>query len=101
MKKLMNTLEVFAKAMVQPLMYLSVAGMILAIGSVLTNSSVTAFLPFLQWGPIQVIGKLMYEDVEYIINGEKIGEVTQKLYDILTGIQWGELPDEYGWVHKL
>ena len=68
MKKLMNTLEVFAKAMVQPLMYLSVAGMILAIGSVLTNSSVTAFLPFLQWGPIQVIGKLMYECMMILIN---------------------------------
>lgn len=50
---------------------------------------------------VSPIGRLMYQDVEYVINGEKIGEVTQKLYDILTGIQWGELPDEYGWIHKL
>ena len=68
MKKIMNTLEVFAKAMVQPLMYLSVAGMILAIGSLLTNTTVTGLLPFLAWGPIQVIGKLMYETMMILIN---------------------------------
>ena len=50
---------------------------------------------------VSPIGRLMYQDVEYVINGEKIGEVTQKLYDILTGIQWGEIPDDYGWIHKL
>lgn len=68
MKKLMNTLEVFAKAMVQPLMYLSVAGMILAVGSLLTNTTVTGLLPFLAWGPFPVIGKLMYETMMILIN---------------------------------
>ena len=47
---------------------------------------------------VSPIGRLMYEDVEYIINGEKIGETTQKLYDILTGIQWGKTEDEFGWI---
>ena len=50
---------------------------------------------------VSPIGRLMYEDVEYVINGEKIGEVTQKLYDILTSIQWGKSPDTFGWIHKL
>ena len=68
MKKIMNTLEVFAKAMVQPLMYLSVAGMILAVGSLLTNTTVTGLLPFLAWGPFPVIGKLMYETMMILIN---------------------------------
>ena len=27
----------------------------------------------------------------------QIGELTQKLYDTLTGIQWGKLEDKYGW----
>ena len=31
------------------------------------------------------------------INDFKTGELTQKLYDTLTGIQWGKLPDRYGW----
>ena len=50
---------------------------------------------------VSPIGRLMYQDVEYVINDEKIGEVTQKLYDILTGIQWGKIEDTYNWVHKL
>lgn len=67
-KKFMNTLEGFAKAMVQPLMYLSVGGIILAIGALLTNSVLTGLLPFLGWGPLQILGKLMYETVMVIIN---------------------------------
>ncbi len=50
---------------------------------------------------VSPIGRLMYEDVEYPINGEKIGEITQRLYDTLTGIQWGKAEDSFGWVHKL
>ena len=50
---------------------------------------------------VSPIGKLMYEDVEYEVGGGKIGEVTQKLYDILTGIQWGSREDEFGWIYKL
>ena len=50
---------------------------------------------------VSPIGKLMYRDVEYVINDGKIGSVTQKLYDILTGIQWGKLEDEYGWIYKI
>ena len=50
---------------------------------------------------VSPIGRLMYNDVEYVINNEKIGEVTQKLYDILTGIQWGELEDGYGWICEI
>ncbi len=50
---------------------------------------------------VSPIGRLMYEDVEYVINGEKIGEVTQKLYDILTGIQWGKIEDTYNWIYEI
>lgn len=50
---------------------------------------------------VSPIGRLAYQDKEYVIGGGKIGEVTQKLYDILTGIQWGKREDEFGWVYKL
>ena len=50
---------------------------------------------------VSPIGRLSYRDDEYIVNNEQIGEVTQALYDILTGIQWGKRPDPYGWVHPL
>ena len=50
---------------------------------------------------VSPIGKLAYGDKEYVIGGGKIGEVTQKLYDVLTGIQWGKMEDTFGWVYKL
>ena len=50
---------------------------------------------------VSPIGKLAIGEKEYIIGGGKIGEVTQKLYDLLTGIQWGKIEDEFGWVYKL
>ena len=50
---------------------------------------------------VSPIGKLAYGDEEYEVGGGKIGEVTQKLYDILTGIQWGKVEDSFGWVHKI
>ncbi len=50
---------------------------------------------------VSPIGRLLYGDVEHIINDEKIGEVTQKLYDTLTGIQWGKIEDTYNWICKV
>ena len=46
---------------------------------------------------ISPVGELRYRDDVVTINDFKIGELTQKLYDTLTGIQWGKLPDKYGW----
>ena len=50
---------------------------------------------------VSPIGKLAYGDKEYVVSGGQIGEVTQKLYDTLTGIQWGKLEDTFGWVYKI
>ncbi len=50
---------------------------------------------------VSPIGKLAIGDKEYVVGGGKIGEVTSKLYDTLTGIQWGKCPDPFGWVYKL
>ena len=46
---------------------------------------------------VSPIGELCYQDEKFIINNGAIGEVTQHLYDTLTGIQWGKLEDTYGW----
>ncbi len=50
---------------------------------------------------VSPIGELCYQDVKYVINDGKIGEVTQHLYDTLTGIQWGNVDDTFGWVYKI
>ena len=50
---------------------------------------------------VSPVGELQIEGVDYVINGGNIGETTQMLYDTLTGIQWGKLPDTYGWTVKV
>jgi len=50
---------------------------------------------------VSPIGELCYKDVKYPINNGEIGEVTQMLYDTLTGIQWGKISDSYGWTHEI
>lgn len=67
-QKIMSILEIFAKAMVQPLMYLSGAGILMVFGILFTNPTITDLLPFLKWEPIQIFGNLIYESVMVIIN---------------------------------
>ena len=50
---------------------------------------------------ISPVGKLRYKDDVMDINGGNIGELSQKLYDTITGIQLGRLPDERGWRVKV
>ena len=46
---------------------------------------------------ISPVGKLRYVDEVMPINGGQIGQLSQKLYDTITGIQTGRLPDDMGW----
>ncbi len=47
---------------------------------------------------ISPIGMLSYMDKDHVVSGNKIGTLTQKLYDELTGIQWGKNTDVRNWV---
>lgn len=67
-EKMKSALERFSKAIVQPLMYLSVAGTVLILGILLTNGSITAKIPFLQAAPFQLVGKLIYNCLMFLIN---------------------------------
>ena len=46
---------------------------------------------------ISPIGQLRYKDEEVMINEFKTGPLTQKIYDTLTGIQWGNIEDQFNW----
>ncbi|MBN2156551.1 MAG: branched-chain amino acid aminotransferase [Candidatus Lokiarchaeota archaeon] len=46
-------------------------------------------------------GSLNYKNNDYVINNGEIGGLTQKLYDYLTGIQYGLIPDEYEWTERV
>lgn len=46
---------------------------------------------------VSPIGEFCYKGIKHPVNEGKIGEVTQMLYDTLTGIQWGKGEDTFGW----
>lgn len=46
---------------------------------------------------VSPVGELRYNDDVEIIHDGRIGPITQRLYDTLTGIQWGRIPDDMGW----
>ena len=50
---------------------------------------------------VSPVKELDWEGKVANISGGKIGPLTQKLYDTLTGIQWGKLPDTKGWTVKV
>ena len=50
---------------------------------------------------VSPIGELCYKGVKYPVNNGEIGEVTQMLYDTLTGIQWGKVEDKFGWIQEI
>ncbi|HHW23594.1 MAG TPA: branched-chain amino acid aminotransferase [Clostridiaceae bacterium] len=50
---------------------------------------------------ISPIGELNWNDKKIVLNDGKIGELSQKLYDNLTGIQYTKVPDPFNWVTKV
>lgn len=50
---------------------------------------------------ISPVGELKWNDEKIIINNGEIGEVSQMLYDTLTGIQNGSLEDTFGWTIRV
>ncbi len=50
---------------------------------------------------ISPVGMMEYKGTDYVVNGGEMGEITKWLYDTITGIQTGRLPDPFGWVVKL
>ena len=49
------------------------------------------------------VGRVWYDDQWHNVNGdgETVGPIMQELYDLLIGIQKGELDDPYGWIHEV
>ena len=46
---------------------------------------------------ISPVGELAHEDKKIIINNGETGQIAKMLFDEITGIQYGEKPDKYGW----
>lgn len=46
---------------------------------------------------IAPVGKFGFQDEEYIVNDYEVGPVAKHLYQQLTDIQYGRIPDPFGW----
>ena len=47
---------------------------------------------------VSPVNQIAYKENEVKIGDGSIGRITQKLYDTLTGIQFGKLADQFGWI---
>jgi len=50
---------------------------------------------------ITPVGHLAYRDELHQLGSGGVGRLTQKLYDTLTGIQYGLVEDTFGWIRKI
>ncbi len=50
---------------------------------------------------ISPVGELMYKGEHMIIGDNKIGKLSAMLYDTLTGLQYGDIEDTFGWVTNI
>lgn len=50
---------------------------------------------------ISPIGEIRHNDAQIIINDGKTGAFSQKLFDEITGIQYGEKEDTFGWCYSI
>ena len=50
---------------------------------------------------ISPVGGMTWENRSIVVADGGMGELTSKLYDTLTGMQYGTVPDEFGWIKTL
>ena len=50
---------------------------------------------------VSPVSELNMKGNKITINNGEMGELTKKLYDTLTGIQWGRLEDPFGWTMEV
>lgn len=50
---------------------------------------------------ISPIGELKWEDKQMVVNEGKTGEISKKLYDTITGIQYGHIEDPFNWMQNI
>lgn len=50
---------------------------------------------------ISPIGQLTWEGKDIVINQGKTGEIAKRVYETLTGIQYGKIEDPFDWVVKI
>jgi len=67
----------------------------------ITTGSLTEIFGSGTAASISPVGMLKYQDRDYVINHRRVGPVAQRLFDHLTGLQYGDIEDTFGWIRKV
>lgn len=67
-KKVLDALEQFSRAMLATLSYLSVAGLLLVAGALLTSKPLQQLVPALAWPPLVQAGQVLYNCMMALLN---------------------------------
>ena len=50
---------------------------------------------------ISPVGQITYKGEDHIVAGGKMGGLSQKLYNEIVALQYGEKADSHGWVQRI
>jgi len=50
---------------------------------------------------ISPVGEIHYRGEDFVVADGMTGELSQKLYDEITAIQYGRKADHFGWRHRI
>ncbi len=67
----------------------------------ITTGSITEIFGSGTAASISPVGSLKYRDRDYVVANRKVGPISQKLYDTLMGVQYGDIPDPFNWIHPV
>ena len=66
--RIVDALERFSRAMLVPLSYFSVAGLLLVAGALLTSTAVRSAFPVVDCAPLQALGQLLYSCMMLLVS---------------------------------
>lgn len=67
----------------------------------ITTGSVTEIFGAGTAASISPVGSLRYQDQDYVVANRRVGPLSQKMFETLRGIQYGEIPDPFHWIRKV
>lgn len=50
---------------------------------------------------VSPVGEISYKGQSYLVQGGGVGEWSQRFYDEIVGIQYGEREDRFNWIHEI
>ncbi|HNV68140.1 MAG TPA: aminotransferase class IV, partial [Candidatus Ozemobacteraceae bacterium] len=67
----------------------------------ITTGSITEIFGSGTAASISPVGNLKYREKDYVVGHRRVGPITQKLFDMLLGIQYGEISNPFGWTRPV